>query len=127
MMMPGMVQDGFDMLGVPQSSLLRNIDLREPAYMAFAIVWFLAVIYMHVDEINESRLALRAAPETEVIRAFTVEDLVGHFVKAALLLLPSAGLYFSAQYLHEASAIDHTAFLIAFAFQFLIWKVSRRQ
>lgn len=125
--MPGTVQDVFDVLGLPEASLLREIDVREPMYMAFALVWFLAVVYMHVDEVNESRLALRSVPETEVLRAFTIEDLIGYFVRAAVLLIPAMGLYFVPAYLHSATTIGHVTFLIAFAMQFLLWKVARRQ
>lgn len=120
--MPEMVQELLDSAGVPAQALLRSLDLREPAYMAFALVWVVAVIYMHVDEINESRLALRSAAETETIRAYTVEDLVGHFVRAAIILIPSFGLYFLPKYLHNATPAEYAAFVLVFAFQFFVWR-----
>lgn len=94
--------------------------------MAFAIAWVIVVVYLHVDEINESRLALRSAPETEMIRAFTIEDLIGYFVRATVLLIPAMGLYFAPSYLHVASPADHLAFLMVFAIEFLLWRFVRK-
>lgn len=125
--MPEMTQDVFDLVGIAQNSLLRQLDIREPAYMAFAVAWLIAVIYMHVDEINEHRLMLRSAPETEIIRAFTIEDLVGNFVRAAVLLIPASGLYFLPAYLHKASMTDHLAFILVFAAEYLLWRFVRKE
>jgi hypothetical protein len=123
---PEMLPDVYDMLGLPATAFLRTLDLREPAYMAFALVWIIAVIYMHVDEINESRLALRSVPESEIIRAYTIEDLIGHFVRAALILLPSCGLYLLPHYLHKASQVDHATFVLMFVIEFFLWRCLRR-
>jgi hypothetical protein len=124
--MPELVADLATLAGIPDIPLLRQLDLREPAYMAFAVLWVMAVAHMHVDEINETRLALRYAPESEIIRAFTVEDLIGLFVRATAVLIPAFGLYFFPAYLHGASPIDHLAFALVFAVEFLLWRCVRR-
>lgn len=125
--MPDMIEDLWRMLGIGDSSFMHTLDIREPVYMAFALVWSLAITYMHVDEINESQLTLRSIPPDETIRAFTIEDLIGKFVRAAVLLIPAFGLYFIPRYLHNASTLDHVVFLITFAIEFLVWRFARKE
>ncbi|HEY9792505.1 MAG TPA: hypothetical protein V6D22_19040 [Candidatus Obscuribacterales bacterium] len=125
--MPGIVQDCFDAVALPSSSFIRHLDVREPAYMAFALAWLMAVIYKYVDEINENRFALYSADQSETIHAFTIEDLFGHLIRAVMLLVPALGLYFLPEYLHRAAPLDHLAFVIVFALQFLLWRQVRRR
>lgn len=125
--MPEVVQDGFDTICVPAGCFLRHLDAREPAYMAFALAWLVAVIYLHVDEINENRLALCSADQSEAIHAFTIEDLFGHLVRAVMMLVPALGLYFLPAYLHKAAVTDLLVFVIVFALEFLLWRQVRRQ
>jgi hypothetical protein len=124
--MPELFADLYTLSGLPELTIFRNVDGREPAYMAFAVLWLMAVVYMHVDEINETRLALRCAPETETIRAFTVEDLLGYVVRGAAFAAPSFGLYLFPSYLHGASPAAHLVFAGVFACEFLLWRFVRR-